>query len=427
MKKLIVIFIVLTVCFQAACGRLNPENKRDRDDETYSESSSRKKNKSTSKSTPETAVPTVTPYITENPYPGDDNPSPDTGVGTGDSDDTGYIVHDDTNIYGSNPVMDKDNILIAEAVGDVITVLELTPEGTVINEVFSAYAYRYFPFSVKDQLLFLYSSDGLFLYDFNTETLYMLPQSVSCQPVGFLKQSPCVVYSNRYMSDLSHQVIIYDYVNERIVRKLTGYNAKISAMDDSVYFLNYHPEEDYYYSISISSYDPDTGEVKERYKELMDDYTYDITDVAPLSMDYFAYCIYNEHEYRYHTSEGYVIATKGNLYSEDISKEQFDLVFSPDGKMACMTERDWGSLTYIAYGDYTSQEMFQSEYYESFPEFHNGLIYFVSDPGFVNAKEGERSFRQIEVYALYCLDPVDNSVTEIYRTRGDGFMFLKSY
>ena len=132
---------------------------------------------------------------------------------------------------------------------------------------------------------------------------------------------------------------------------------------------------------------------------------YSVSDLVPLGRESFAYRQDDEHEHRYYDNvDGAYYPGSGHFIADsagqEISKEQYDLTLSRDGRYAVYTERSWNSLTYIVVVDLAQKRRIQTPYHGSFPRVYGEHVIFVSDPAFVTAPD-TASFRQITQYAVY--------------------------
>jgi hypothetical protein len=134
-----------------------------------------------------------------------------------------------------------------------------------------------------------------------------------------------------------------------------------------------------------------------------------VSDLIALDAKTVAYRIYDEHEHRYYRLNGDAFFP-GASYPPD-PREQYDLGFSPDGKLATYAERRWGELTYLVIVDLLSRKRTEAKVFGSCPKAVPGAVYFLSDPTFVQTKH--RAFRQIRSFALYRYDVVTGSFAPI--------------
>jgi len=164
----------------------------------------------------------------------------------------------------------------------------------------------------------------------------------------------------------------------------------------------------------IHMYDPTNDSFELKYTVELGNYfiRYDVTEIVGLSRNFYCYRIYDEHEHRYY----YYDNEEKYFYSGgEENKEQYNLTFSIDGKLAAYTERNWNELTYLVVVDVENDERIKTNIYGSFPHIINNKIYFASDPEFVTTEELSPEFRQIANWTLYCYDPEEKNLKEIKR------------
>ena len=144
---------------------------------------------------------------------------------------------------------------------------------------------------------------------------------------------------------------------------------------------------------------------------------YELTEVVPLPRSGYAYRVSDEHEHRYLDATGApFFAGVGHLLPSDsgrISKEQYGLTVSRDGRTAAYTERTWGELTALVVVDLAAQRRTQTRFYGSFPAFVGAHVVFVSDPAFVTG--GDVNFRPIKEFALYAYHVPTRAFCEVRR------------
>lgn len=144
---------------------------------------------------------------------------------------------------------------------------------------------------------------------------------------------------------------------------------------------------------------------------------YELSDVVPLPKGGYAYRISDEHEHRYLDSSGAPFHPGvGHLLPSDsggISKEQYGLTISPDGRTAAYAERSWGELTALVVVDLATRNRKQTRFYGSFPAFAGDYVVFVSDPAFVTG--GDVNFREIKDFALYAYHLPTRALCEMRR------------
>lgn len=144
---------------------------------------------------------------------------------------------------------------------------------------------------------------------------------------------------------------------------------------------------------------------------------YELSEVVPLPKGGYAYRISDEHEHRYLDATGApFFAGVGHLLPSDsggISKEQYGLVVSPDGRSAAYAERTWGELTALVVVDLAARRRTQTRFYGSFPAFADAHVVFVSDPAFITG--GDVNFRQIKEFGLYAYHLPTRALCEVRR------------
>lgn len=322
----------------------------------------------------------------------------------------------------------KKNLTVVQITEKAISLHEVSTNGKIIKTMYSSPISKSLgdPWYFYNNMIYFSSLTQLSIYDVNNKKTIKIPNSKNCYPCGFFKSKPYILYCNYYEEGKEQKVYIYDYKTNKIVNTFDGYSPKIAAYDDTLYYMKIEKkttDESFQADILIYSYS--IGDKKATKRDTVgidDEYTYDVTEISAQSKDFYTYRIYDEHEYRYYyTNKGepseFYAGGQGHAINQ-VNKEQYDLVFSEDKKTAAFAERNWNELTYIAYVDMVTKKRVDTKNFGSFPYIINSKVYFVSDPSFVNSKDENSEFRQIESYAIYEYDPKTNKTKNIISLSG---------